>query len=97
MAGLVYAHDLSIADRLVLKRLEDDIVRHGSGRTGDVDSDSDLAAGSATPSSLDSGSESPASTVFSAPIRHRGTNKTETGSVTSSGKSAQSNVLHKTL
>jgi hypothetical protein len=42
MAGIVYAHDLSIADRLVLKNLEADITRYNSStRTEDADSTSD--------------------------------------------------------
>ncbi|KAH8904991.1 fatty acid desaturase [Coniochaeta sp. PMI_546] len=42
MAGLVYAHDLSIADRLVLKNLENDIHRHSNQRDDDADSSSDI-------------------------------------------------------
>jgi hypothetical protein len=91
MADLVYAHDLSIADRLVLKRLEDDIARHQSGRSGENDdSETEIASGSAS-SALDSGSDSPASIVFSEPIRRR-TTKTaapQSSSVTSSGRAAK--------
>jgi hypothetical protein len=88
MADLVYAHDLSIADRLVLKRLEDDIARHKPGRSGEVDDfDTEIASGSAS-SALDSGSESSASTVFSEPIRRR-LAVPQSGSVTSSGRSAK--------
>jgi hypothetical protein len=91
MADLVYAHDLSIADRLVLKRLEDDITRHKSGRSGEVgDLNTEIGSGSAS-SALDSGSESSASTVFSEPIRRRPSKTAvpQSSSVTSSGRSAK--------
>ena len=54
MAGLVYAHDLSIADRLVLKNLEKDITRFDGEKVADafdVDSSSDTN-GSSTSSSV---------------------------------------------
>jgi hypothetical protein len=54
MAGIVYAHDLSIADRLVLKNLEDDITRHSHGKdASNAESDSDTN-GSSTSSLVES-------------------------------------------
>lgn len=68
MAGLVYAHDLSIADRLVLKNLENDITGH-SKREDAPGPDSDTNASSTsslvkdessnTSRSRDTGSEKP--------------------------------------
>lgn len=46
MAGLVYAHDLSIADRVVLKNLEHDITRHTDESNDDTDSASDTPCSS---------------------------------------------------
>lgn len=54
MAGIVYAHDLSIADRSVLKNLENDILRHSDEKnTQDADADSDTN-GSSTSSQVGS-------------------------------------------
>jgi hypothetical protein len=56
MAGLVYAHDLSIADRLVLRNLENDIVQHSDEkRVSEADSESDTN-GSSTSSLVEADS-----------------------------------------
>lgn len=80
MADLIYAHDLSIADRLVLKNLEDDIVRHASleGNGEKADSDSDNAVSSSS-SFLEIGSE-----AFDTSKR-RDTAKTESPGLSSPG------------